>query len=200
MPVSFIYYGETDENFPQLNDLRVYFDRLTENEKTFVNQIRELYKIALGSSSRGTTETGSHVFFGGHVVVNDKGNRYQTWKEQLEKGELQGGKRTSSHYGNVGVQQYEIRLPKLGCVLFGTTSDTVGVDEKPDRKTWFQNESWPATEPGIKGKAKFVAHGVLGYGAHKMSGNKQVGALGYSPCSEKNGRQLTVPYQLVPNS
>jgi hypothetical protein len=37
-----------------------------------------------------------------------------------------------------------------------------------------------------------IAHGVLGFGAHKLSGNMQVGALGYSKWSEKKKQEVVV--------
>lgn len=179
----FEFYGETDQNFPKLKKLRQLFAQMTETEKVFFNHIRFLYTVGLGVSDSKHDETGSHVFFGAHVVVGDNGARYTTWSAAVDAGDLKGGTRTSSHYKNVQVQQYEIILSGLGCILFGKTSAG---------HTWFQNESWPATESGMKGFGKMIAHGVLGYGAHKLSGNMQVGALGYSEWSEKKHQEVTV--------
>jgi hypothetical protein len=142
---SFELYGETDQNFPKLKKLRHFFAQMSEDEQVFFNHIRFLYSVGLGSSDSKHEETGSHVFFGAHVVVMDNGARYTNWETALTAGLLKGGSRTSSHYKDVDVQQYEIVLPRLGCILFGKTQAG---------HTWFQNESWPATESGAKGFGK----------------------------------------------
>ena len=183
-------FGETPQNFSELPHLRACFAQMTDNEKGFCNQVRHLYQIAVQANPRtGPTETGSHVFYGGHVVIMDQGAHYANWLAQLEANELSGGERWSSHYSDVATKQYEIILPKLGCILFGKTAN---------QHTWFQNESWQATESGVSGWGKWAAHGVLGYGAHKLSGGKQVGGLGYSDWSEKNNSELIIPPALVP--
>jgi hypothetical protein len=187
---NFRHYGETPKNFPYLQELTEIFTQMTANEQGFTNQVRHLYYTAWNSSAKvsASDETGSHVFYGGHVVVMDAGAHYAGWAAQLQARELKGGERWSSHYKGLASKQYEVILPKLGCILFGKTAN---------QHTWFQNESWQATESGLAGFGKWVAHGVLGYGAHKLSGGMQVGALGYSNWSEKNHSELVVPPNAV---
>jgi len=181
MPV-FKPYGEAYVNFPRLPELRMHFNLMSNHEQGFCNQVRHYYHIAYQATAGDNRECGSNVFFGGHVVMEDGGAHYDNWCAQLNARELRGGKRWSSHYKTVNTQQYEIILPKLGCILFGKTQQG---------HTWFQNESWQASESGVAGWGKWVAHGVLGYGFHKLSRGKQVGGLGYSNWSETN--PLVIP-------
>lgn len=188
----FRMYGETPANFPQLPYLRSLYGLMTPQEQGFCNQVRHMYYIAACIAVRiGPQESGSHVFNGGHVVMKDSGYHYANWAAQLAADELRGGVRWSSHYdrGNC-MAQYEVILPKLGCILFGRTAE---------QHTWFQSESWQATEPGSAGFAKKIAHVVFGYGMHVLSGWKQVGGLGYSEWSEKKGSELVIPSSLVPH-
>ncbi len=188
-------YGNDQQNFSEITKLMGIFAKMSDNEKGFCNQIRRLYNLAFTHTATGTTgECGSHVFHGGHVVVMDIGRHYADWVAQIEADELtgkpRGGKKGawgtgSSHYPNVKAQQYEINLPHLGCILFGKTGN---------QHTWFQNESWSAT----RGTTRWICHGVLGFGMHKLHNNRQVGALGYSDWSEKNATELILPAAYAP--
>lgn len=173
-------YGEKVHNFPLWTKLKTLFSMLTYREKCFVNLIRSLYYQALFCSAKPRFyETGSHVFFGGHVLMIDSGLHYKLWTQQLFMMQLRGGARLSSHYKDIKYTQYEIVIPGLGCVLFG--KNELG-------NTWFQNEGWPATD----GPAKALAHIVLGFAAHKLSGNMQVGSLGMSTWTEKEKKELII--------
>lgn len=130
------------------------------------------------------------------MVVRDEGIRHQIWKDMINEKRLEGANRQgvghgSSHYGGAG-DQWEVHLPSLGCVLFG---------KHPAGHSWFQNESWAAWRPGaFSGTVRWLAHGALGFGMHKWSGNKQVGAYGYSIHTEKNTEELVVDEGNLPKT
>jgi hypothetical protein len=200
-------YGEARYGM-NVGSLKSLFSGMTENEQRFTNDIRHLYymskplrgtRVSKGMSITGSQQiAGSYVFYGAHVVVEDKGARHGAWKAAIAGGNLAGGDRDatsghgSSHYKgtNAHGDQWEIHLPSLGCILFGVT---------PEGHTWFQNESWAANRSGFGGWARWAAHGAFGFGAHIASGKRQVGALGYSDYTEKTGDQLRVRKSDVPN-
>jgi hypothetical protein len=108
------------------------------------------------------------AFQGAHVVVHDRGELYGKWSK------LGAQPRISSHYQNVKVQQYEIKFPGMGAVLFGKT---------PEGQSWFQMEAHSGTG--------FDALLHLGdYFQSVASGGKNIGPMGQSEHSEKRGREL----------
>lgn len=165
--------------FAELKEVLLEYDSMTEKEQNFTNVVRGLYYHAAVSSGK-TDESGSHVFYGGHVVIEDSGVLYKKWEKQLKDKEVAGGSRSSSHYSDVTCQQYEVRFPKLGCILFGLTKDN---------NTWFQNEAHAMTGS----YTDQVIHVVGDYGSHVISGFKQIGALGTSDYSEKKNSELFMP-------
>jgi hypothetical protein len=205
--MDWIDYGETGSNWDKIQTLQALFNnQMTAEEQAFCNDIRHLYWISQvrggGQKTDGKTAqlAGSYVFCGAHVVVRDQGVRHAIWKGKIAGGGLGGANRQgfghgSSHYSGKG-DQWEVHLPKtgtsLGCVLFGI---------HPDGHSWFQNESWAAWRPGlVGGSLRWAAHGVFGWGAHKLSGNKQVGAYGYCLHTEKNQKELVVTRDAVPET
>lgn len=195
------------------NYVQQCWGRMSDAQKTFTSNIRMIYKFAYdgvnpgigntyvcnaidvfthtpaGSGTQlGVHESGTNVFCGGHVVMLDGGAQYAQWVADITAGNLAGATRTgalsgSSHYVGLSQPQYEVHLPGLGCVLFGTTGAASGDN------TWFQNESWEANRGGNLNPAGWVrtfAHGILGFGYHRATG-RQVGAIGTSNYSEKPG-------------
>jgi hypothetical protein len=198
--------------------------RMSDEQKAFTSAVRTLYKFAYDHTNPPTGNTyicnaldmltltpsgvgdqivgrecGTDVFCGGHVIVQDSGRLYQRWVDEINHAGLAGARRDgtfsgSSHYRGQTRLQYEVHLPGLGCVLFGT----VGA---PNHHTWFQNESWEANRGGNlnpEGWVRTIAHGFLGFGFHYMTG-RQVGAIGTSNYSEKPGAPapaLTLPDNL----
>lgn len=188
------------------------WDKADLHDRLFIERIRAIYYAAVNSRAPGAHsyvsksvmwglgtpgmasqkvehEAGWHVFCGGHVVVQDNGDLYREWAGRIVagKGQLKGARRDgrlsgSSHYKMQSKLQYEVHLPGLGCVLFGTTGENAG------HHTWFQNESWEGNKGSLAsfdGWGRTVAHGVLGFGVHKFNNNRQVGAIGLSDYSEK---------------
>jgi hypothetical protein len=125
---------------------------------------------------RGLGLSDVELFRGSHTVVQDNGALYEQWKA------LDARPRTSSHYPGLKTQQYEIELPGLGVVLFG--KDKSG-------QTWFQMEAHGT-------RLEEVVPHMWDYVQHKLSGNQNIGPLGSSPHSEKQGRELRLPYAPQP--
>ena len=174
--------GDNRYKYAYWEKFNAIFKTMTREERVFVEEVRVLYWLAAKNvPGSGEQRAGSAVFCGAHVVVTDCGELYEDWRRRITDGRLNGGKRWSSHYRHVGTQQYEVSLPQLGCVLFGKLNNG---------KTWFQNESWAASQSW----PEWLAHGVLGFGAHVLSGFMQVGALGFSIHSEKTNLELKVQH------
>lgn len=224
--MNYVAMGENDRNLPPA--LRTYVDicwlKQGAKEQRFIHEIRNMYMLAWRSTARvGTSyvcqslttrlglpygngtriagdECGWNVFCGGHVILTDGGIWYDEWRAQIEANQLKGARRDgplsgSSHYKGLSRLQYEVHVDGLGCVLFGTVGDSAG------GHTWFQAESWEGNIGGnsIDGWGRTIAHGMLGFGVHKISGNRQVGALGTSDFSEKAPRApLVLPRELTP--
>ncbi len=152
---------------------------LGDEEVAFVDQLRSLYRRSLPLNGRGSfVPGGSLVFCGANVrIANDGGRYYQQW---LGACGLQRGMRTGTFSGSShasDVDQFEIRINGAGCILVGRASHP-GI--AGGSHTWFQSESHAAT--GHVGQS--ILHGLAWFD-HKLSGNKQVGAFGYSIYSEK---------------
>lgn len=165
---------------------------LNADEARFVDQLRELYRSSQPlTDPAGFVAGGSMFFLGGNMrIAGDGGRFYELWRTM---GGLAFGWRTgvlsgSSHASNV--DQYEIRLHGAGCVL-------VGVAEHPGvpggAHTWAQSERHAATGTALQS----VAHG-LSWVDHKLHGNQQVGAFGYSPYSEKSPPNNPLVVQTLP--
>ncbi|QDV83821.1 hypothetical protein [Stieleria sp.] len=173
-------YGEVED--------AIAANTYSESELRVVNAVRELYRRAAAETPGGAGALGgSRVFEGGHVLLNDKGTWYTWLKARAGKSQKQNAGqsrvRWSSHE-STSQNQYEIPLGGLGCILFG----------KINGKTWFQNEAHAATTT----LSDSILHG-LDWVKHKWSGNQQVGALGYSPFSEKNGTHLVLSHPPSPD-
>lgn len=102
------------------------------------------------------------LFHGSHLVIEDGGRRYAAWRA------LDAHPRVSSHYPDVHVQQYELRMPGLGVLLFGRTGDG---------STWCQMEAHGA-DP-----ADALLH-VGDFVKHELEGGRNVGPDGMSPRTE----------------
>jgi hypothetical protein len=130
-----------------------------------------------GDALKSFTNNAAEVFCGGHVRrTGDGGMLYDRWLQDpgLKRGERQT---SSSHQSDYA--QYEVIVPGRGVILVGCSNKYRTVNNK---HTWFQNEAHAATE----GFVELTLHGA-DFFKHKASGNQQVGALGYSPYSEKEG-------------
>lgn len=114
---------------------------------------------------------------GAHVVVHDKGRLYKEWQDPKYGAVAREGMKRSSHYPDVKAPQYEIIFPNLGAILFGLTTD------EPDACTWFQME-----RHGTQGFDALLH--ALDFVEHIASGHKNVGPLGTSSHSEKQGTEL----------
>lgn len=177
--------GEAKANYERLKKLAA---KWSEPEIVFVNTIRKLFRNSkplkfkpvglqlLLEDAKGSN--GALVFNGGHVrVAGDDGFFYELWKadEGLKTGARTGRFTGSSHASSR--DQYEVRLDGAGCIL-------VGFDAYPGiaggGHTWFQSESHAA----MGNVGQWLLHGGA-YVDHKLHGNKQVGAFGYSEYSEK---------------
>jgi hypothetical protein len=182
--------GEAKANYKRLELLA---QKWNDGEIAFVNVLRKLYRnakplkykpvglqiiaeIAQEEGAKGWN--GALVFNGGHVrVAGDEGYFYDAWKsdEDLAIGARTGRFTGSSHLSSK--DQYEVRLKGAGCIL-------VGFGEYPTipggAHTWFQSESHAA----MGNTGQWLLHGGA-FVDHKLHGNKQVGAFGYSEYSEK---------------
>lgn len=108
----------------------------------------------------GVSET--DLYHGSHVVIPDGGLRYARWRA------LDAAPRISSHYPDVHVQQYELRLHGIGVLLFGRTGDG---------STWCQMEAHGADPQDA------LLH-VGDYLKHEIEGGQNVGPMGMSPRTE----------------
>ncbi|HEY8209427.1 MAG TPA: hypothetical protein VIG99_18185 [Myxococcaceae bacterium] len=118
---------------------------------------------------RGLGVSDTDILHGSHVVVEDGGNLYDRWRT------LPGVReRTSSHYGGGPPQQYEVNFPDIGVVLFGRT---------PKGETFFQVEAHSNED---------IVHHTSDFIQHLLSGHQNVGPAGFSPHSEKEGREIRV--------
>lgn len=120
---------------------------------------------------RATGADDVDLFHGSHIVVEDGGALYDKWKSDARP-------RTSSHYKDVAAQQYEIEFPKMGALLFGKDADG---------NTWFQTEA----HTDGPDRLSWALH-RLDYVKHKGFGFVNVGPLGLSPKSEKQGREVRI--------
>lgn len=165
---------------------------LNADEARFVDQLRELYRNSQPLTDPAGFVAGGSLFFqGGNLrIAGDGGRFYELWRTM---GGLAFGWRTgplsgSSHASNR--DQYEIRLHGAGCVLVGV-ADHPGV--AGGAHTWAQSERHAATGTALQS----VAHG-LSWVDHKLHGNQQVGAFGYSPYSEKSPPNNPLVAQRLP--
>jgi hypothetical protein len=137
--------------------------------------------------------SGAHLFRGSHVGIYGDGGVFAL--VQNAPG-LHRNNRESSHVslgpsrqvmGNTVYRgQFEVVLPNdFGSILFGVAPYN---GQAPH--TWFQAEATSGD-----GFINIAWHTVVDFGLHKISG-QQVGQLGYSEHTEKQGRALVYEGQL----
>lgn len=156
------------EPYPHPNDLRA---RNAQIQSLVANMgLGPSQKTALADIARIGVAP-ADAWQGSHVVVNgDHGSLYDKWRS------LPGAEaRTSSHYRDVNVQQYQIHYGE-GCLLFGKNANG---------DTWFQMEKWAnapdwtryVTDPqaSIGHQLTFLEYKALG---------ENVGPMGRSPHTE----------------
>ena len=148
---------------------------IPQQTKDLLNDITSLTpKKGLKESEDFTAE----IFHGAHIVVNDGGERYDSWVGQARDLGVQN--RSSSHYDSnnplhSGDQQKGIDLPGgLGHLLFGTSRNP----ETGEKSTWFQIEAHGTTA------REMIPH-LADWAVHKASGDSQVAPFGYSVHTEK---------------
>jgi hypothetical protein len=171
---------------------RVQALSLNEDELRFVNLLRALYRNSQPLTDQAGFVAGGSMFFQGANlrIAGDNGRFYELWRQMagLALGWRTGTFSGSSHTSTV--DQYEIRLHGAGCVLVGV-ADHPGV--AGGTHTWAQSERHAAT--GNVGQS--IAHG-LSWVDHKLHGNQQVGAFGYSIYSEKSPPNNPLVVQQLP--
>jgi hypothetical protein len=165
---------------------------LNEDERRFVDMLRQLYRSSVPLSDQTGFVPGGSLFFQGANlrIARDGGRVYEMWRKLggLATGWRNGPLSGSSHASNL--DQYEIRLNGAGCVLVGVAAHP-GVPG--GAHTWAQSERHAAT--GNWGQT--IAHGYS-WVDHKTHDNQQVGAFGYSRYSEKSPPNNPLVVQQLP--
>ena len=161
---------------------------LTPAEIDFVNWLRKVYRncsCANPSNSSSFVGGGALVFCGANIRLrNDNGKFYKKLKNKgLAIGSRTGILSGSSHESKN--EQYEVRLGTLGCILIGYGPYNYKGTNMGGNNTWLQNESAAATGSWYE----TVKHSFA-FVDHKMHDSQQVGSLGYSPFTEKQGNAL----------
>jgi hypothetical protein len=176
------------------NQLVILAAALNPTEIEFVNWLRKVYRncsCATPSMSGSFVPGGALVFCGANIRLRDDNGK--CYKKIKAKANLAIGSRTgllsgSSHESTE--DQFEVRLGKLGCILIGYGPYHVGKQRMGGNNTWLQNESYAAT-----GSWWETGGHTFAFVDHKMHDSQQVGALGYSPFTEKPGCGLNCNFK-----
>jgi hypothetical protein len=156
-------------------------------EVALINWLRKVYRKCTPVVPEGTfVPAGVLVFHGANIRLrDDNGKVYNKLKARngLTVGDRTGLTTGSSHESKKN--QFEINLRELGCILVGYGPFHFNGTRMGGNNTWIQNESHAATGS----YSEWFWHG-MSFVDHKWNNCQQVGALGYSPYSEKKGNPL----------
>lgn len=144
---------------PPENDLAQIYTYLQRRERALPESCRSIM-----ATIRSLGISNMDIYCGSHIVCRDGGQLYRKWSG------LGAFPRISSHYKNIDIQQFELRLEGIGSVLFGKTGEG---------DTWFQMEAHSAS------LTEAFPH-LLDYFKHRMNDGDNVGPLGTSPRNDGN--------------